>query len=66
MKTDWNIEGIADKVIKAMKDDNAGIDSVDDYIHDICYLPIRGRMPKDAKIVSEQVKELVINKYEEI
>jgi len=65
MIKDWNIEGIADKIIEAMKEDNADLDALDDYVHSIAYLTVYSREPDDADAVAALVKEKVTEKYEE-
>jgi len=65
MIKDWNIDGIADRVIEEMKADQADIDDVDDYVHQIAYLAVYSREPDDADGVAALVKEKVEEKYEE-
>ena len=64
MKTDWNIDGIADEVIEAMKEDKADIGDVDYYVHRIAYQTVFSRVPEDATLVAAQVKKMVVEKYE--
>jgi hypothetical protein len=61
---DWNIEGIADKVIEEMRAGEACIDEVDDYVHRIAYLTVYSRVPNDAASVAASVKKKVDEKYE--
>lgn len=60
----WNIEGISEEVIEAMKEDKADICDVADYVHKICYWSVFSKEPDDAVIVSEQVRQMVEEKYE--
>jgi hypothetical protein len=62
---DWNIKGIADRVIEEMKSDNAGMDEIDDYVHRIAYLTVYSRVPEDAVVVAGKVKKMALEKYEE-
>lgn len=64
METEWNIDGIADEVIEAMKEDKADIGDVDYYVHRIAYLTVFSRVPEDATLVATQVKKMVVKKYE--
>lgn len=65
METEWNIEGIADEVIEAMKEDEADIGNVDYYVHRIAYLTVFSRVPEDATPVAAKVKKMVVEKYED-
>lgn len=63
---DWNIEGIADEVIEAMREDKADIGNVNDYVRKACYWSVFSREPDDAELVSAQVKQMVQEKYEQV
>lgn len=63
METEWNIDGIADEVITAMKTDDADIGDVDDYVRRIVYWPVFSRVPEDAALVAAQVKVMVVEKW---
>jgi len=63
--TEWNIDGIAQEVMKEMREYQAPVDDCDDYVHEIAYLTVYSRDPSNAKIVAEQVKQLVLEKYED-
>jgi hypothetical protein len=62
---DWNIDGIADEVMKAMHEDNAPIEDADDYVQKIAYWTVYSREPDDADGVAALVKEKVTEKYED-
>lgn len=63
MKTEWNIEGIADEVMAAMKADDADIGYVNDYVRRIAYWPVFSRATEDAALVAAQVKVMVVEKW---
>jgi hypothetical protein len=60
---EWNIAGISDEVMASMKEDNADINDVDDYVKKICYYSVFSKEPDDAVIVSEQVRQMVLDKF---
>jgi hypothetical protein len=63
---DWNIEGIADYVIKLMKENNeTDIGNLEDYMREI-FWSVQSRDPKRAGLVTELVKLEVIEKLEEM
>lgn len=62
---EWNIEGISEEVIAAMKEDKADIGDVGDYVRKICYWSVFSKEPDDAVLVSAQVKQMVEDKYED-
>ncbi|MCL5421112.1 MAG: hypothetical protein M1461_01380 [Nitrospirae bacterium] len=55
----WNIKGIAESVIKEIKEDGEDLDDVlDDYLQRT-YWSIYSREPEDARIVVELVKKFI-------
>lgn len=55
----WNIKGIAESVLKEIREDGEEVDEVlDDYLQKV-YWSIYSREPDDARIVVELVKEFV-------
>jgi len=64
--TDWNIKGIAEEVIKEMREDDAEIDDIDYYIRHIAYLSVFSREPDEAQRVADEVEEKVFEMYEEV
>jgi len=60
---EWNIEGIAEEIIKEMKENNADIGDLDDYAQDAFY-SIQSRDTKRANLVIELVKIEVLEKWE--
>lgn len=55
----WNIKGIAESVIKEIKEDGEDLDDVlDDYLQRT-YWSIYSREPDDARIVVELVKKYI-------
>jgi len=63
--TNWNIKGIAEEVIKEMREDDADINDIDYYIRHIAYLTVFSREPDDAQRVADEVEEKVLEIYEE-
>lgn len=58
--TNWNIKGIAESVIREIKEDEIDeeeIDNVLDYYLQRAYWSISSRYPRDARIVVELVKQ---------
>ncbi len=54
---DWYIKGIAESVVKEINDDGEELDDVlDDYLQDT-FWTIYSRVPDDARIVVELVKQ---------
>lgn len=64
MESAWNIEGIADVVIEAMKENHADIENLDDYTED-AFWSIQSRDTKRAGLVVELVKLEVMEIWEE-
>ncbi len=61
----WNIEGIADEIIKEMKENHADIGDLDDYARD-AFFSIQSRDTKRAGLVIELVKIEVMERWEEM
>ena len=57
----WNIEGIANEVMKAMHVDQAPVENADGYVQKIAYLGDTGSAGAVAALVKERVEEM----YEE-
>ena len=55
----WNIKGIAESVIKEIKEDGEELEDVLDYYLRDTYWSIYSREPKDAVIVVELVKQYI-------
>ena len=55
----WNIKGIAESVIREIEEDGEEIDDVLDYYLRDTYWTIYSRVPDDAKIVVELVKQYI-------
>jgi hypothetical protein len=62
---DWNIEGIAEGVIREMREDGADIGDIEDYIREVSWT-VFSRDPDDAELVAEMVKNVVMEKYEKM
>ena len=61
----WNIDGIADEVMKAMREDYAPVEDADDYVQKIAYWTVYSRDTRSAGAVAALVKEKVEEMYEE-
>ena len=55
----WHIKGIAESVIREIEEDGEEIDDVLDYYLRDTYWTIYSRVPDDAKIVVEIVKQYI-------
>ena len=55
----WYIKGIAESVIREIEEDGEEIDDVLDYYLRDTYWTIYSRVPDDAKIVVELVKQYI-------
>jgi hypothetical protein len=62
---DWNIEGIAKRVIDEMREDQAPASDIEYYVHRIAYRTVYSRVPEDAELVSARVKKLVEESFDE-
>lgn len=62
---DWNIEGIADEIIKEMRENHADIGDLDDYAQE-AFWSIQSRDTKRAGLIIELVKLEVIEKWEKM
>ena len=56
---DWNIEGIAEGVIREMKEDGADIGNIEDYIREV-FWTVYSRDVDNADLVAEMVKKLFV------
>lgn len=55
----WNIKGIAESVIMEINEDKEELDDVLDYYLQDTYWTIYSRVPDDARIVVELVKQYI-------
>ncbi len=55
----WNIKGIAESVIKEIKDDGEEIDDVLDYYLKDVYWSVYSREMRDAEIVTELARQYI-------
>lgn len=55
----WNIKGIAESVIKEIKEEGEDIDDIPDYYLQRAYWSIYSREPKDASKVTELVRQYI-------
>lgn len=56
---DWNIEGIAEGVIREMKEDGADIGNIEDYIREV-FWTVYSRDVDNADLVAKMVKKLFV------
>jgi hypothetical protein len=60
---DWDIKGIAEGVIREMKEDGSDIGDISDYIQEVSWT-VFSRDVDNADFVAEMVKKVVQEKYE--
>ena len=61
---EWNIEGIANRVMSEMREENANIADIDFFLKD-AFRSIQSREPAKAGLVIEQVRKYIEENYEE-